>query len=108
MRSVSLLLFLGVNGVFTISGMSTYGQEAKPAEPRSTETNPPQELSRELRLANYLNGAKFVGSFIVDRTGPSKFLWRIGLRSRRGTGFGWLSFLAISIHPRDCKNAIDP
>ena len=80
MRCNSLCLFAILIGLGVIKNIvncsDVYSQEASEA----TKTNEPdlkpvaigQELPREQRLANYLTGAKFVGAFTVDRSGPEK------------------------------------
>ncbi len=63
----TLVTLLGVNGPLVYSQDSN--SEAITAEATPA---PAEELPREQRLANYLTGAKFVGAFTTDRSGPGK------------------------------------
>ena len=72
MRTVRFFSLMSLIGSLTITAITAMAQETKPAVPVATEKESKAEdepLPREQRIANYLTGAKFVGSYTIDSKG---------------------------------------
>ena len=72
MRTVRFFSLMSLIGSLTIAAVTAIAQETKPAVPVATDKESKAEgepLPREQRIANYLTGAKFVGSYTIDSKG---------------------------------------
>lgn len=72
MRWISVCLAAMVVGLTPFANPHADGQDVKLAIKPVDPANDLDQSSREQRLAKYLTGAKFVGSFSVDGTGSDK------------------------------------
>jgi hypothetical protein len=74
MRFNYLFAVLTLVGLLAGTASDLYSQDQKPAAPTTKEKTPDaqdNQLPREQRIANYLTGAKFVGSYTIDSKGLS-------------------------------------